>query len=103
MNNKVLIRLYVPELDITYDIYIPVNELIWKIKKMLVKAISEMSGGLLDTKREYALINKTTSLPYENNKIVINTDIRNATELLLISAKTNNEGMVSIELDDKKD
>ena len=98
MQNKVLIKLIVPELDVTYDIYIPVNEVIWKIKKMLVKAISEMSGGLLDTNREYALINKVTSVPYNNNKPVINTDIRNASELLLISCKHNNEGLVGVQM-----
>ena len=94
MNDKVLVKLFVPELDVNYDIYIPVNELVWKIKKMLVKAISEMSGGLLMVDREYALINKTTSVTYNNNSVIIGTDIRNATELLLISVKSNNEGMI---------
>ena len=96
MNDKVLVKLFVPELDVNYDIYIPVNELIWKVKKMLIKAISEMSGGLLMVDREYALINKTTSVNYNNNSVVIGTDIRNATELILISVKSNNEGMVGI-------
>ena len=40
MNNKVLVKLLVPELNSSFDIFLPVNELIWKIKKMLVKSIS---------------------------------------------------------------
>ena len=35
MNNKVLIKLIVPEIDEEFDIFIPVNEIIWKIKKCL--------------------------------------------------------------------
>ena len=33
MNNKVLVKLLVPELNSSFDIFLPVNELIWKIKK----------------------------------------------------------------------
>ena len=32
MKNKVLVKLYVPELDYSTDIFLPVNEAIWKIK-----------------------------------------------------------------------
>ena len=31
MNNKVLVKLYVPEISQSYDLFIPVNEVIWKI------------------------------------------------------------------------
>ncbi|MBQ8192855.1 MAG: hypothetical protein IJZ46_02145 [Bacilli bacterium] len=87
MKNKVLVKLIVPELDSTYDIFIPVNEIIWKVKKLIVKSISDLSGGVLNTNKEYTLINKLTSKSYSNNAIVINTDIRNATELILLSVK----------------
>ena len=39
MENKVLIKLIMPELDEEFDIFIPVNELIWKIKKLIIKSI----------------------------------------------------------------
>ena len=89
MKNKVLISLFVPELDYTFDIFIPVNEVIWKIKKLIVKSISDLTGGVLNVSKDYTLINKSTSLPYDNNLIIINTDIRNATELVLLSVKEN--------------
>ena len=41
MNNKVLVRLFVPELDEHFDLFIPVNELVWKVKKLIVKSIAE--------------------------------------------------------------
>lgn len=83
MNNKVLIKLYVPELDTSFDIFIPVNEVIWKIKKLLLKAVSDLEGINLNPKEEYILLNKNTNKIYNNNEIVMNTDIRNSNELIL--------------------
>lgn len=87
MDNKVLIRLIVPELDNIYDVFIPVNELIWKSVKLMIKSISDLSGVELDINRPYVLLNKQTGNTYENNEIILNTDIRNATELVLLSSK----------------
>lgn len=85
MQNKVLIKLIVPELDFNFDIFVPVNELIWKIKKLLVKSISDLTNIPLDLNDEYLLINKDNCKIYLNNEILINTDIRNGSELILIS------------------
>lgn len=85
MNNKVLIRLWVPEIDEVYDLFIPVNEFVWKINQMIVHCVNGLSSGALDKEKKYVLINKTTGVVYSNNSLVIETDIRNATELLLVS------------------
>lgn len=84
MKNKVLVKLSMPELLVNYDIFIPVNEVIWKIKKMIIKSVSDISSIPLDINGNYLLINKNTSRIYDNNEIVIDTDIRNSTELMLI-------------------
>ena len=89
MKNKVLIKILVPELDCSFDLFVPVNEIMWKIKKMIVKSISDLTGGSLDTRKEYNFINKLTGKTYENNIILIETDIRNATEIILLSDKNN--------------
>lgn len=87
MKNKVLIKLMVPELDVCYDIFIPVNELIWKIKKLIIKSLSDINNIPLNTNIDYVLINKDNCRIYNSNEVVINTDIRNGSELLLISKK----------------
>ena len=84
MNNKVLIKLIIPELSESYDVFIPVNEIVWKIKKLLVKAVSDLSGTILDQNLDYVLIDKNTCKIYDNNEIIINTDIRNSSELILM-------------------
>lgn len=87
MKNKVLIKLIVPELSECFDIFIPVNELIWKIKKIIIKSISDLENIRLNMDDEFILLNKDNCKIYSNNEIVINTDIRNGSELILISKK----------------
>ena len=88
MKNKVLVKVIVPELDNSFDIFIPVNELVWKVKKLLVKSISDLTSGSLNINANYNLVNKNINKVYMNNEIIIDTDIRNATELVLLSSKS---------------
>lgn len=79
-----LIKLFSPELDTSFDIFIPVNESIYKIKKLIVKYFEDFTNTALNNK-SYILINKLNSRIYKNNEIVRNTDIRNSSELLFVS------------------
>ncbi len=85
MNNKVLIKLIVPEIDETFDLFIPVNEIVWKVKKMIIQCVNGLSSGALDVDKKFVLINKNTGMVYPNNGTILNTDIRNASEILLVS------------------
>ena len=91
MNNKVLVKLIVPEIDSTFDVFVPVNEIAWKIKKMLIKCINDITGSNFVIDKEYILIKKENGRIYKNNEILIDTDIRNATELILISSNQESE------------
>ena len=82
--NKILINLYVPNLNQHYDLFIPVNEFIYKINKLVVKSISDLSDGKLLMNQNYVIANIETGKIYDNNDIVINTDIRNTSKLALI-------------------
>ena len=90
MKNKILVRIIVPEVNSEYDVFIPVNELIWKIKALLAKSISDLTGGNFEFANEYVLLNPKTNQIYGENDIVSNTDIRNATDLILISTTKKN-------------
>lgn len=84
MNNKVLIRIIMPILDESFNCFIPVNEVIWKLKKLIIKSISDLSGLSLDMRADYVMINKDNGRIYKSNEIVINTDIRNGSELVMM-------------------
>lgn len=85
MKNKVMIKLIVPELNDTFDIFIPVNDVVWKVKRLILKAVYDLSYDTLDVSNDYFLVNKDNGKMYLNNDIIINTDIRNGTELVLFS------------------
>ena len=83
MNNKIMIKLIVPELETEYDVYLPISKKIGNIIKLLIKAITEM-GFEYDIDSKIALYNRKTGEKYEPNKILIDTNIRNGTELVLL-------------------
>jgi hypothetical protein len=87
LNNKVLIQLFVPEIDETFDLFIPVNELLWKVKKLVTKSVCDLTNGEIDPQKEYVLVNKITGEIYKDNVIIRDTNIRNATELVLLLSK----------------
>ena len=86
MKNKVLVKIILPELDRSYDIFLPVNEIVWKAKKLILKAISDLYGKF-PYNNDFFLLNKSNGIFYNNNLTIINTDIRNGSELVLISCK----------------
>ena len=85
MNNKILVKFNVIELGISYDVFIPVNELVWRIKKLVVKVIADFINMPELFKKDFILINKSTFEIYNNNDVIINTNIRNGMELFLIT------------------
>ena len=87
MKDKVLIKLNFIEIDDTFDLFIPVNEVIWKVKKLLIKAVGDLTQTNISMEDEYVLMNASTNQVYDNNQIIIDTDIRNATELIMIPVK----------------
>ena len=85
--DKVLIKLNFIETDDTFDLFIPVNEVIWKVKKLLIKAVGDITQTNVSMDDEYVLMNASTNTIYDNNQVIIDTDIRNATELIMIPVK----------------
>lgn len=85
MKNKVMVKALFPAINRDYDIKIPVNEIVWKVNKLIVKAVYDMNGIAFDLKEDnFVMINKDSGRIYDSNEIVIETDIRNGTEILFI-------------------
>lgn len=84
--DKVLIKLNFIEIDETFDVFIPVNEVVWKVKKLLIKAAADITQTNLNMDQEYILMNAETNEVYDNNQIIYDTNIRNATEIIMIPA-----------------
>lgn len=87
MNNKILVKIYVPKYGKKYDFLIPVSEQIWKVSKLAIKCIGDSIGIKVNLKSDFILINENTNEIYNPNVIVKNTNIRNASELILLEVK----------------
>ncbi len=85
MKNKVLINLLVPTLTEEFEIYIPVNERVLKVKKLLIDAVYDLSDNSFDKSKSYSLIDPETGNVYNDDLIIRDTNIRNAKKIMFFS------------------
>lgn len=82
--NKVLVSVYVPELEENYDFWIPINRKVYRIILLLIKIINESSGDYYRPTKMPLLYDKITANPYDINLTVKDNAIQNGTEMILI-------------------
>ncbi len=78
--NKVLVNIYIVSLSKNFEIFIPINEKVGNI----VKLLSSILIDSIDFSRNNIIMNMDSGVCYKNNDIVRNTDIRNDTKLVLL-------------------
>lgn len=81
--NRILIKLYVPQLEKKYDVWIPINKTIYTVVISFIKGIDSLNKITMEKNYLPNIYNKETSEQYELNDRIIDTDIRNGTELIL--------------------
>ena len=84
MKNKVLVHLIIPDIDESYDIYIPVNIRIGMVIKLLNKSLVDISKGLFEIKENRNLYNMEDATIYDINKLVRETNIRNGINVIFM-------------------
>jgi len=84
MNNKVIVKIIVPKLEMTYDVFIPISKKVSTILYLLTKSVNELTSGDYVINEYINLYNKDTKEVYELDKIIKDTNIRNGTELILL-------------------
>ena len=83
MEYKVLIRLYVPEIEQNYEVYIPINKTLSQVLVLLNKLVNNVSGETYPIKNNLKLYNRRTFEQYQLDSVIRNTNIRNGTELVM--------------------
>lgn len=79
---KVLIKLYVPEIDETYEMFIPINKTIGEISFLLCKLINNISK-VYPIRNNTRLVNRVTGEIYDRNITVRESNIRNGSQLII--------------------
>lgn len=84
MNNKILVELIVPVLEQSYDVYLPINRKIGNIVIQLSKMVYDVSGGYFVANEKNSLYSGDTGDKYPVDVLVINTDMRNGSKIILM-------------------
>ena len=79
-DNKLFVNLYVLILDKHFELFLPVDEKVGNIVKLLDKSLLDSYSN----NKDFCLLNLYSGNLYKNNDIVRNTDIQNGTRLILI-------------------
>lgn len=82
--NKILVLVYIPEIEQEYDVYIPINKKVGTIKKYLISSVEEFNDGNVSNIENLKLYDKENSMLYDNNTLVKDSGIKNGTKLILM-------------------
>ena len=83
--NKILVTIYVPEIDNTYDVLIPANKKVGELIILINKIVNELSNNEFKISNTNTLWNRNTNKQYDKDYLVEQTDIKNNTKLVLLS------------------
>ncbi len=80
LENKILVNVYILSLDESMEMFLPVNEKVGNISKLLNTTLFDS----IDYDNNNKLLNIDSGAVYNNNDLIKETDIRNGTKLMLI-------------------
>lgn len=84
MKNKVLVTVKIPEIDESYDVYLPVNRKIGNIITLLINSIKDLNEIEFEDNCNLFLYSSITGEKYDIDKLLYDTDIRNGSIIYLI-------------------
>ncbi len=84
MNKKVLVKLYVPVIDMNYYVKLPLNKKIYDVIELLVNAIYELTGGDYCPEKMPVLYDRVSEQKFDINLNIRESTIRSGMELMLI-------------------
>ncbi len=82
--DKVLVNIYVPILNVSYDMYIPLQIQLAEVIGQIQKAVVELSEGQFYADKSGALCRRESGEILSINKSAIELDIRTGSKLMLI-------------------
>ena len=84
MKNKINVDVYVPTINKTFNLFIPVNKTVGEVIVLLNKAINDLSDGNFPISNNLSLINLFTNTLYSYETSVKNNKILNGSKLILM-------------------
>ncbi len=82
--DKILVEIYLPVVDRSYDVYIPFHLKIYEVEKMVASAFAELSDGYFTSSADTVLCGKADGNPLDINKSALEQGLHNGSKLMLI-------------------
>lgn len=83
-NNKILVELEIPLIEVKYDMFIPINKKVGTIKSLIERSLIELTDMAYIPRPDTNLYSKETGDIYDVNKTVRDTDLKNGSRVILI-------------------
>lgn len=78
-----MVKLLVPEVEKSYEIYVPINRTVKQVCVLINKLINEDTDGAYPIREDLAICNRFTSEVYKYETYIRNTDIRNGSQIVV--------------------
>ena len=82
--NKLLIKVLVPKLETSYEIFVPIIKKMHRIRKQIIQAINELNDNALGIDDDILLYDKLTGEAFNLNAMVKDSGLKNGSELILV-------------------
>lgn len=82
MDYKVFIKLLVPEIEKSYELYIPINRTVREVCKLINKLVNDDTDGMFAIRDDVVLCNRYRSEFYSYETYIRDTNIRNGSQLI---------------------
>ena len=82
MDYKVVVKLLVPEIEKSYELYIPINRTVRDVCKLINDMVNDDTSGLYPIRQDAVLCNRYGAVFYSYETYIRDTDIRNGSELV---------------------
>ncbi len=85
MQNKYLINVIVPIIELEFDVYIPNNKKVGTIKTHILNAIKEESNNSFNKNiNDIRIIDRDNGKEFDNNVLVKDSGIKNGSKVVII-------------------
>lgn len=83
--SKLLVTLSIPVIEMSFDVYLPINKKIGTLKKYLLNTIRELTEDNFNVELDkLKLIDQITGKEYENNVYLNDSEIKNGSKIIII-------------------
>jgi hypothetical protein len=84
MKNKLLLTVYVPIMERSFDLMVPINRKVKEIKEMIINSVVDLTDNMFVPTDGLKLYSKETGASYNEDLYVLEVGLKNGDKIVLI-------------------